>query len=412
MSQALPYERARDLATDPRPEARAGLAARRDVAPEILYFLAGDADPRVRRALAANPLTPAKGNLLLADDGDAEVRAALAAKIAGGPEPSARDRTLVSQMLERLTRDRVARVRGVIAEALKAVATADAGLIGRLARDAEILVAAPVLEYSPLLSDGDLLDVIQSSPVDGALSAISRRAYVGEEVTRAIVGTGSVPAITRLLENANAQLQESTLDSLIERASAEPSWQEPLIYRPELNERSSIRLAQAVATQLLDRIVARRDLPPEAVQAIARAVKKRLEDEVAHRPAVGTITDGYGPLLQKARDLRQQGRLDEAGLMVALLSDEADEVVAGLSVLTGMPVPAVLQVIAAQSPRALCGLAWAAGMSALFAAELQVHLGRIAAGAAIRPTADGQYRLPEDEMRWQMDMFASPDGGD
>jgi len=411
MNQPLTYEQARDLAADCRPEARAGLAARRDVAPEILYFLAGDADPGVRRAVADNPLTPARGNLLLADDADAEVRSALAAKIAGGPAPSARDKTMAVQMLERLTRDRVAKVRGVIAEALKTVASADAGLIGRLARDAEILVAAPVLEYSPLLTDGDLLDVIHSSPVDGALSAISRRAYVGEEVTRAIVGTGSVPAISRLLENANAQLQESTLDSLIERASAEPSWQEPLIYRPELNERSSIRLAQAVATQLLDRILARRDLPPAAVQAIAREVKKRLEDEVAHRPAAGTVTDGYGPLLEKARELNHQGRLDEAKLMVALLSDDTDQVVAGLSVLTGMAVPVILQVIAAQSPRALCALAWTAGMSALFAAELQIHLGQIAAAAAIGPAANGKYRLTEDEMRWQMDMFASLDGG-
>ena len=88
-----------------------------------------------------------------------------------------------------------------------------------------------------------------------------------------------------------------------------------------------------------------------------------------------------------------------------------DEVVAGLSVLTGMAVPVILQVIAAQSPRALCALAWTAGMSALFAAELQIHLGQIAAAAAIGPAANGKYRLTEDEMRWQMDMFASLDGG-
>ncbi|HIJ62028.1 MAG TPA: DUF2336 domain-containing protein [Rhodospirillaceae bacterium] len=416
MSGPSSYEQARDLAADPRPEIRAELAARDDVAPEILYFLAGDTVAGVRCAVAANPRTPPKGNLLLADDPEDEVRRLLAGKITLVQAASPRDRSLAGRVLDLLARDRVTRVRAVIAEALKDVADADAELIGRLARDAEILVAAPVLEHSPLLTDGDLLDVIRSNPEDGALSAISRRAYVGEEVTRAIVASGNVSAITHMLENSNAQLQESTLDALIERAAEEPNWQEPLVYRPELSERHSLRLAQAVATQLLDRILARHDLPPGTVRAIARVVKQRLETEVAAgassaAPISGEIQDGFARLLSQARDLLHRGLLDEAKLMVALLSDEADEVVAGLSVLTGMSVPVILQIIAAQSPRALCALAWEGGLSALFAAELQIRLGRIAGSAAIQPAADGAYRLDEEEMRWQIDMFASLDGG-
>ena len=415
MSRPTPYELARELAADPRPSIRADVAQRDDLAPEILYFLAGDAETVVRRAVAANPRTPPKGNLLLADDPDDEVRRLLAEKITRSRDASPRDRSLAARVLELLARDRVARVRAVIAEALKTVAEADAELVGRLARDAEILVCGPVLEYSPLLTDGDLLDVIRSNPEDGALSAISRRAYVGEEVSRAIVASGNVTAITHMLENSNAQLQESTLDALIEGAAGQPNWQQPLAYRPELSQRHTLRLAQAVATQLLDRILARQDLPPATVRAIARVVKQRLEDGVAagatpSAMVTGEIQDGFARLQDQARDLLHRGQLDEAKLLVALLSDQSDAVVAGLSVLTGIPVPVVLQIIDAQSPRALCALAWEAGLSALFATELQIQLGRIAAAAAIHPAADGAYRLDEAEMRWQIDMFAGLDG--
>jgi len=411
----LSYEQARELAANPAADTRLALAGRNDIPPEILYFLASDPFVAVRRAVASNPLTPGRGNLLLADDLEEEVRQALATKISRIKPQNGKERTLTRQVLDRLTKDRVAQVRAVIAEALKDLCDADTELIGRLARDAEILVSGPVLEYSPLLTDQDLVDVIQANPMEGALSAISRRAYVGEEVTRAIVASGNATAISQLLGKANAQLQESTLDSLIVQRLAEADWQEKATYRPELKEQSSLRLAQAVASQLLERIMARRDLPQENLRAIAFEVRKRLNVEVANLGArllpSDSLASQYEPLLQAARVKKSKGQLNEAVLMVALLADEVDEVVAGLSVLTDLSVSTILQVVAAQSPRALSALAWAAGLSALFAADLQLRIGHIASTAVIRPRDNGEYRLESEEMQWQVDMFKDFEAG-
>ena len=52
------YEEAKHLASDQSPKARRSLAARGDVQPEILYFLADDPDVDVRRAVAGNDATP------------------------------------------------------------------------------------------------------------------------------------------------------------------------------------------------------------------------------------------------------------------------------------------------------------------------------------------------------------------
>jgi uncharacterized protein (DUF2336 family) len=414
-SAKLSYELARELAADPDPRLREALARRQDVPAEVLYFLAGDELASVRLAVAANPKGPSKGNLLLADDPDEAVRRSLATKVGqsdAGMSKSALVTDAARKVLEKLARDQVPHVRAIIAESLKSMADADPVLIGRLARDVEIIVSAPILECSPVLTDQDLIDIINESPIAGALSAISRRAFVGAQVTQAIVSSGDVSAITHLLKNANAQIQESTLDSLIDGAADQPTWQEPLVYRPELTAQSSLRLARAVATHLLERILERQDLPAETVHSIAKVVQQRLiEAKATPAAAPPTVEDGvdnrYTALLWRAAELQEQGLLNEGALMVALLTDLNDELVAGLSVLAKMPVAVILRIAASHSPRALCALARAAKLSALFAVELQMRLGGIAKDSLVKPQPDGSHLLNEGEMNWQLEMYAS-----
>jgi len=410
----LSYELARELAADPDPRLREALARRQDVPAEVLYFLAGDELASVRLAVAANPKGPSKGNLLLADDPDEAVRRSLATKIGqsdAGMSQSARVTDVARKVLEKLARDQVPHVRAIIAESLKSMADADPVLIGRLARDVEIIVSAPILECSPVLTDQDLIDIINESPIAGALSAISRRAFVGAQVTQAIVSSGDVGAITHLLKNANAQIQESTLDSLIDGAADHPTWQEPLVYRPELTAQSSLRLARAVATHLLERILERQDLPAETVRSIAKVVQQRLIDAQAAPAAAPPVDDSidnrYTALLWRATELQDQGLLTEAALMVALLTDHTEELIAGMSVLAKLPVAMILRITTSRSPRAFCALTRAAKLSALFAVELQMRLGGIAKTSLVKPHPDGSHLLNEGEMNWQLEMYAS-----
>ena len=66
--QTLSYAEAKELAGNEDIEVRRNLAARTDIKPEILYFLAEDPDPEVRRRIAANKATPGHADLLLAAD--------------------------------------------------------------------------------------------------------------------------------------------------------------------------------------------------------------------------------------------------------------------------------------------------------------------------------------------------------
>ncbi|SOD96999.1 DUF2336 domain-containing protein [Caenispirillum bisanense] len=413
----LGYEEARALAADPRMEVRQRVAALSVAPPEVLYYLAQDAETAVRLAVAANPGAPAKANLRLADDADESVRAALAAKVAdlqrtGLLPPGARAASITFDVLDRLSRDRLTAVRAAVADGLKDVTAVDPSLVRRLARDVEILVAAPILEFSPILDDQDLLDIIRENAVAGALAAIARRAYVGAEVTEAIVASGDARAVTHLLYNAGSQLQEHTLDSLISSADREPDWQLPLARRAELPEPSVRRLAEMVADHVLARLMERGDLTPEATERLREVVNNRLDQRLTDGPGAlpspyaAEAEERFAPLLVRAREMQVRGELTEGQLMVSLLTDHVDDLVAGLAVLADQPVRVVLEILASQSPRAVAALARAAGVSARFGLELQVKLGRIAHEVALKPLPDGGHPVTETETAWQIEMYA------
>ena len=148
----LSYEESKRLARDGDPEVRLRLAGREDVRPEVLYFMAEDDSAEVRGHIAANLSTPRQADLILARDRDEAVREQLARKIEVLlPELDADEQAqaykYLVEVIEILAQDQVIRVRQIVAETLKEVASAPSHVIQRLARDAAEVVACPVLEF-------------------------------------------------------------------------------------------------------------------------------------------------------------------------------------------------------------------------------------------------------------------------
>ncbi|MDR3436494.1 DUF2336 domain-containing protein [Telmatospirillum sp.] len=423
MASTMPisYEQAREIAADPEWRRRHDLALRPDAPAEVLFFLCGDEEVVVRAAVAANRATPAKGNLLLARDAAESVRHALAVKIGhfgrrvGVTEDQARPAEIMDEVATCLAGDSLVDVRAIIANVLKNADDFDRAVIIRLAGDRDIVVAQPILEHSPLLGDEILLELIASNPAPGVLAAIARRAYLDAKVTSAVVAAGDTPAIAHLLRNTHASLQEDTLDALVENAAVQPSWQEPLVFRPELSETALDRVIEMVSSSVLDRILVRRDLPPQAATAITKAVAENLRAGGTKASPSTARTIGpdtgkrYAPWLERAQERLRDGQLDETAILVSVLTDRQEEVVAGLSVRAKIGVSTVLEILASQSARAICSLTWAAGLSAALAVELQLRFGNVSAEMLMKPGPDDAFALSDEEMAWHLDMFRAVD---
>ncbi|HUC67932.1 MAG TPA: DUF2336 domain-containing protein [Stellaceae bacterium] len=407
--KAIDYETQKLLAQSTQPADRRRLAENTSARPEVLYFLAADVEASVRAAVAANEATPVQADLLLARDRSADVRVDLAAKIARlapglSKEAHERLRKLTYEVLEILVRDQVTRVRQVIAETLKDVADAPPQIIRLLARDCEIVVAGPVLEFSPLLGDQDLLAIIADAPIPGALAAMARRDGVQVPITDAISASADVDAIAALLANPSAQIREEALDRLVDRAPGVVAWHKPLVERPRLSAEIVRKLAAFVADQLLRRLSERRDLDPATAREVAAVVRQRLAEKAPEEKPAAAPAKPANEALARANRLKQQGKLDEAAVLGALGHDSGF-VRAALAVMSELPPELVDRVLGAHSPKGVTALAWKSGLGMRAAHKLQLQLGQIPPNAALKPRVDGGYPLSAEAMQWQLDFF-------
>ena len=191
------YEQAKRLARHGDATDRTRVAARSDLPPELLYFLARDPDPAVRCAVASNTATPPQADAMLARDADYDVRCALAHKVVGDGLGEEQRRNLWRMgftILETLAVDQMVRVRKILSRALERDVAAPRGVVLTLARDTEQEVAEPILENSPVLTEGDLIDIVTDGVPAWAREAIISRPQVSAAVTEAVAKRDRVPS--------------------------------------------------------------------------------------------------------------------------------------------------------------------------------------------------------------------------
>ncbi|MGD9537336.1 MAG: DUF2336 domain-containing protein [Alphaproteobacteria bacterium] len=394
-ASVIDYAEAKRLAADADPGARERLALRPDVQPEILYYLASDESPAVRRAIAGNDATPRQADALLVADSDDEVRIALARKIARlAPELKPDQLTLVQKLaldvLEQLARDQLPRVRRIIAEEVRYLDNLPRDLIKRLARDVELTVCAPVLEFSPLLNDDDLLEIIRSRPVQGALSAISRRAGIGLRVADAVVSAEDEGAVAALLGNASAQIREETLDRIVDAAPNHEIWHKPLVERDDLSHRAVTRIAKFISVSLLAVLETRYRIMPETTREVAAAIDRRLSADGMNEAGLPE---------HRAADLHAAGKLDEVVIAEAIQRADREFIVEALALKSGIVVERVRQVFGSFAPKAVVAVCWKAGLSMRMAQQIEIRVARIPHPEVINAKDGIDYPFSGAEMR-------------
>jgi len=404
LKDTLSYQEMQKLASHEDLTIRCQLAERKDLKPEILYFLAEDDHREVRLRIATNPTTPRQADLLLASDDDEGVRLELIEKIAKlSPGVSqaiqSKIQSLTYDALKVLSRDQATRVRQILSETLKDVVDAPGDIIKHLAQDMELVVAGPVLQFSPVLSDDDLLEIITSSHADGALNAISKRKSVSEVISDAVIASNEDSAIADLLANQSAQIREDTLDMLAERAEKTIMWQEPLIKRPKLSSLAAKRMAHYLADNLLTFLRQRKDLPDEVMETIEQQVKKRIDSD---EPSSEEETKDP---IDEVRTLKEAGELDEDKLIGWLDDSEWLYATSALAVMADLRRVTVKKILASQSGKGIMALAWKAGLSAHTGETIQFKLAKMPIGNLLKATKEGDYPLNEDELSWHLELF-------
>lgn len=195
-----------------------------------------------------------------------------------------------------------------VAKLLAPLDRAPGNVVVRLAND-EIEVAQPLLEFSNVLSDDDLIEIIAKQSEEHRL-AIAGRATVPERVGDAIVEHGQTASVVRLVRNNNAELGEQTLERLAERAAADAAIAADLRSRDDIDWKRLSTKIDAVGDKVRETMVQLDPrVDPVTVGKVSAVVYNRM------RNRAGFSSQEWKVAYNQVKALSDRKQLDERALI-------------------------------------------------------------------------------------------------
>lgn len=171
-------------------------------------------------------------------------------------------------LVEQAERD----IRRRLADRLADAAWAPSALVNMLALD-EIEISQPVIAYSPVLTETDLIRVLVEATLDHQV-AVARRPGLTGAVVEAILDAGEPAVLTALATNETAEISETAFASMIAHARRVVAMRSPLARHPRLSSELAVKLYAWVGESLKTALSARFRLDPAALDAaIAEATR-------------------------------------------------------------------------------------------------------------------------------------------
>ncbi len=238
----------------------------------------------------------------------AETRAEIAGKIAQQhPALNAEQRKLAEDIFRLMVADAEVRVRQALSRQLKENPLVPHDVALTLARDVEA-VALPMLQFSEVLTDEDLVEIVKSQSAEKQV-AVARRAHVSAGVADALVETHNETVVATLVSNDGAELTETTLQRVVDEFGASAAVGKPLAERGGLPVTVAERLMARVSEDLRLALVARDDLPPEMVSTLLIQAREM---------AVLGLTDADTDVAKLVDHLYRNGRLTPSIILRAV----------------------------------------------------------------------------------------------
>jgi uncharacterized protein (DUF2336 family) len=281
----------------------------------------------------AQMLTAADVKRLVANP-SGDVRVETAAKVAEAFEQgtlSSSERELAEQIFRVMVQDAEVKVRECLSSHLKSSATLPHDIALRMAKDVE-QVSLPVLEFSKVLSDTDLVDIVRSSSAEKQ-TAVAKRAEVSGEVANALIDhSKSSGVVAALAANKGATLGDAEVSKILDKHGSDVLVTNSLVTRPNLPLALSERIVTIVSQSLRDYLVARHDMSDEMAADLVLSARERAT--IMLLPAGAKSTD----VIEFAQQLHSAGRLSPTLVLRSLCSGDIAFFEAAMSVLSGVPI--------------------------------------------------------------------------
>lgn len=264
----------------------------------------------------------------------AEARADAAAKVAGEVADGAlskNERVIAEEIFRVMVKDVEVLVRETLSKSILNIPDVSSDIARTLAMDKSDSVALPILEFSKVLTDEDLVEIIDSCDPNRHL-AIARREEVSENVSEALVEKGDEEAVVTLVSNQGAQFGDTTYGKVVDKFGESERVQYNLVRRESLPLVVAERLVEKVSSNIKEYLVTHHELSPEIASDLLldsreRAMVRLLSDGT-NRPDVEELVS----------QMAANGRLSASLILRALCTGDLTFFEAALAHKAGIPL--------------------------------------------------------------------------
>ncbi|MCH8137659.1 MAG: DUF2336 domain-containing protein [Proteobacteria bacterium] len=277
-------------------------------------------------------LTKADIEKLMCDPSPA-ARADTVGKIAshfGSGEFSDGERRLAEEIFRILARDVEVQVREALSVHLKECPQIPHDIALSLAKDVDS-VAIPVIEFSQVLTDDDLVEIINASDA-AKQSAVARRETVSESVSDALVDTRNEDVVATLMDNEGAEISDRSFEKAIVHFGASEKVNERMAYRATLPIGIAERLVTMVSDKLKERLATHHELSSGVTTDLILGIRERATLSLV-RPGAES-----GDVEKLVRQLHENSRLTPSIILRALCMGDMAFFEAAVARRAGVPV--------------------------------------------------------------------------
>lgn len=269
----------------------------------------------------------------LVADGSDEARAETAGKVAADfadGELTEAEREQAEAIFRLMAQDVSVRVRESLSKNLQAAGDLSHDVALKLAQDVTS-VALPILRSSEVLTDEDLIDIIQSQDAEKQ-TAIAQRPSVSSQVADSLIDTGNEKAVARLVANEGAELTEQSFDRVMVEYSESEAVSDSLSRRSNMPVEVAERVVNAISERLEEFLLKEGNLSSDKICNLIMQTRERATvDLVASGRAASDIETLVGQLHKK-------GRLSSSLILRALCMGDLAFFEAAMACLAKVPV--------------------------------------------------------------------------
>ena len=282
------------------------------------------------------------------------------------------ERDIALDILGNLADDVEVRVREALANQIKEYPFLPRSIARKLADDVES-VALPVIKYSEVFTDEDLISIVCCGTERKQIT-VAARPDVREPVADSLVETGRKTVVNTLLSNDTAETSETALETILDEWGEDREVQALLVERPSLPAKVTERLVSFISDNLRERLIENHAVPRMQVAELAAYSQEGVLTRMADKAR------SWLDVVDLTQVLRAENKLSPTFLLRAICLGEVHIFESGIATLAQIPLENARQLIRDQNKEAFSRLYKKAGLPA------QMFKGfRIALDFAIRP---------------------------